>query len=484
MSEPESNWRPYWEQIEQIFDAAVPVQDPALFATRPGKYNKKILRLQEKLHRTRRAETSEGQYARYLVAGTIGNGKTSELFHLGSRLTDARMVVFLDLWRHFEQTVREPDAMERLEPWELLGLLGLAIYRASVDHFGHRWDDEPELFGRALEALRGEEAEGVAFDVSKLARGMVVAAGGVAGAALAGPLVSVTTAKLGAAATDAGLTLVKAASDAMQWTWRLGRAERKQPGDSEPEVQDLVAAVNRMIMALQSAYARPLLLVVDGLDRIRTDERARTLLVSSSLLGKLLCDEVVTGPEFMFHGLSQNIRDFSVVELCNVPVLEREQPTQHGPGMVFFHELVDKRVAAVARLARPAGDLIPNEPFPAAVIDRLAYYSGGVIRDFMRMTHATAGEAWEANAPSVTLAMVDVVLEEFRDWKQARLNKGEIAVMREVMDDPEHGLPNDELAIKLLRELRLLPYPNETPWYYPHPLLTMSLLTSKRGSAS
>jgi hypothetical protein len=119
MSEPESNWRPYWEQIEQLFDAAVPVKDPALFAARPDKYNA-MIRLQQKLRRPRRAGP-DGQYARYLVAGTIGNGKTSELFHLGWQLTDTRMVVFIDLWQHFEQTVREPDAMERLEPWESMG---------------------------------------------------------------------------------------------------------------------------------------------------------------------------------------------------------------------------------------------------------------------------------------------------------------------------------------------------------------------------
>jgi hypothetical protein len=100
------------------------------------------------------------------------------------------------------------------------------------------------------------------------------------------------------------------------------------------------------------------------------------------------------------------------------------------------------------------------------------------------MTHGVAGEAWEANAPSVTLAMVDVVLQEFRQWKQSRLSKGEIALLRQVMDDPEHGVPTDDMALRLLRQLRLLPYPNENPWYYPHPLLTLSLLKPTRGSAS
>jgi len=57
-------------------------------------------------------------------------------------------------------------------------------------------------------------------------------------------------------------------------------------------------------------------------------------------------------------------------------------------------------------------------------------------------------------------------------------------VAKRVMDDPTHGLPSDTMAFELLRQQRLLPYPNENPWYYPHPLLTLSLLKPAPGSAS
>lgn len=127
---------------------------------------------------------------------------------------------------------------------------------------------------------------------------------------------------------------------------------------------------------------------------------------------------------------------------------------------------------------------MPAEPFPDEVIERLAYYSGGVVREFIRMAHTAASEAWEANAPSLTLDMVDVVLDEFRRAKQTRMTVGEIELLRAVMIDPEHGLPSDPAAFELLRQQRLLPYPNDNPWYYPHPLLTLSLLTPTRGSAS
>ncbi len=482
MSEPDANWRPFWERIERIFDVKRPAADPALFAERPAKYNS-LLRLGQKLRRPGRG--TDGQYSRYLVAGTIGNGKTSELYRLASHLTDTRLVIYVDLYRHFEQTVGDPAAMDRLEPWELLGLLGLVIVRAGEDRFGHEWGEELKRLGTALDDLRkSNDDEGASLDLASLARGIAVAAGGVAGAALGGPIGALVAGKIGDTATEAGLAVIKAAADATDWKWSIGLSERKLRRDGEPEVKALVAAVNSLIMALQREYVRRLVLVVDGIDRVRDEQRLRSLFVDSSLLSELVCDAVVTGPEFMLHGISQEIRYFKSIELCNVPVLDRNDPARIGPGLGFFRELVDKRVAAVRRQSRPASELLPADPFPDEVVERLAYYSGGVVREFIRMAHAVAGEAWEANAPSVTLAMVDVVLDEFRSAKQTRLTIGEIELLYGVMTDREHGLPSDATAFELLRQQRLLPYPNDNPWYYPHPLLTLSLLKPARGSAS
>jgi hypothetical protein len=44
------------------------------------------------------------------------------------------------------------------------------------------------------------------------------------------------------------------------------------------------------------------------------------------------------------------------------------------------------------------------------------------------------------------------------------------------MADPAHLLPDEESVEDLLDSFYLLPYPNESEWYYPHPLLTMHLV--------
>jgi hypothetical protein len=44
------------------------------------------------------------------------------------------------------------------------------------------------------------------------------------------------------------------------------------------------------------------------------------------------------------------------------------------------------------------------------------------------------------------------------------------------MRDPKHRPVYDARIERLLQVNALLPYPNESEWYYPHPLLTLHFL--------
>ncbi|MCA9684481.1 MAG: hypothetical protein KC431_16265 [Myxococcales bacterium] len=469
----EDHTRLFWEEVEAIFDPEKAADDPRLFCARDPDYNP-LVRLQRELARP------TGRISRkHLLVGTVGNGKTSELYHLAGELAPTRMVVLLDLWQHFVGSVRDPNAIDRIEPWELLGLLGLAIYRAGIERFDHSWDDEPKKLQKALETLRkqdtvaGGDAE---IDVSKLARGLAIAASGVIGAALAGPVGAALGTATASTVGTAGLAVLDAASDATSWSWPVGLPGTRKRSDQDTEVRSLLAAVNEMIRSLQGAYARRLLLIVDGLDRVRDGERARTLFAESSLTLELDCDLLATSPFELLGEYAHEGRGPQVQILCNVPVLSRADPSQPGPGLVFFHELTSRRLAEVGRILREKGVSAPDDPLPPAIVDRLARYGGGLPREFVRMVRMVAGEAWEAQITTIDDTIVDRVLREARRLKEAQLTAEEIELLEAVMADPQHRRPGGALANKLIEQLRLLPYPNDTEWYYPHPLLTLALL--------
>lgn len=468
----------FWQEVEAIFDPEVPVRDPTLFATRDRKYSA-VAVVERRLRNDSRVRI------KYLLTGTAGNGKTSELGHCAAKLARTRMIVLTDLWEHFLGSVRDPTAIERIEPWELLGLIGVAIYQAGQEVLGHRWtSDESKTLEMALKALREQDEAGSAGEINlvTLARGVAVAAGGVAGATLGGPLGAALATKIGETATSSGAALAKATADATKWTWKLGRADGKRRSDQDAEVQNLLGAVNRLISALQVAYSRPLLLVVDGIDRVRKPERLRALFVDSVLLSRLECDALVTAPLMPMRSESQAVLGFERLDLCNIPVVDREDPARPGAGVTFFHELVDKRLAQVRdRLVRSRLSC-PADPFPRPIVDRLAYLSGGVARDFVRLIRLVAFEALDAGCERVDDELLAPVIREERLRKEFMMTSDEIAVLKRVMDDPSRRLPGEPLALTLLEQKRLLPYPNESTWYYPHPLLTLSLLRPGSGA--
>lgn len=62
-----------------------------------------------------------------------------------------------------------------------------------------------------------------------------------------------------------------------------------------------------------------------------------------------------------------------------------------------------------------------DEAFPNAVIDRIAYYSGGVRWDFFSMMMDAAGEAWDAEVMEIGDEIVDAVLLDARRRKEMLL---------------------------------------------------------------
>ncbi len=450
--------RPFWEAVHAAFDPWKPVRDPALFVERDPAHNP--------AHRV--GEMLRRPYGdrRFLLVGTPGNGKSSELFHLATGLLDERLVVLLDVYDHFERVVGDPAAADRVQPWELLGLVGLAVLRAAEERFGHPWGDEPKRLARALARLRGDEGDAPEVDVGRLVGAMAVLAGGV----------------LSPAAAPVALAAVHAAEKAgpaLRWNFPLGLPGQRARSDQDGEVQALLHVVQGIVRGLQQAYGRRLVLVVDGLDRVRDDEALRRLFVDSSILSEIGCDAVFTASIPLLHRHAQGVRGFAVEELANIPVLDHADPRRAGPGLAFFRTLVDKRLAALRAGAERGGYAVPEAPFPREVVDLLARFSGGVVRDFVKLVQVAVDPAWDADAAAFDRAMAERAIDELRRLKETRLTSDEIDLLEKVAADPDHRLPGDETAYRLLRDLRLLPYPNEHTWYFPHPLLTRSLVKVK-----
>jgi hypothetical protein len=442
--------RPIWQTLFERFDPERPADEPAWRAPRTLSPAEAISEALDRPFGT----------PRVLLTGTIGTGKTTELYRIAEERAPREFVVYVDLERHFSEVVGDTPALQNVASWEVCFLAGLALLRAAEERLAFRLPgphlQDIEQAWSALAKATGEVSAPPKIELGALAKSMIVLASKAA--PFAGPA---------AAGIGAGLGLLGAAAEGVKWTLPLGIRKRSLP-DQDQQMQTMVRCVNVIIGLVEQHQGDNVLLIIDGLDRIRDFKRARELFIDSTAIAQLACRMVVCGPFALRHHPSlPAIRGFTdVPPLVNEPVLLQSDPSQQGPGVRFFCDLFQRRVADM-----DAGDLIDRE-----LLERLAYYSGGRARDFVTSVQVLAGRAWSADAPRATEELVRKVLDELRRKRETGLHRGHKALLRQVMDDPEHSLPEGDMAQELLSYGTLLPYPNESEWYYPHPLLTMRLL--------
>ncbi len=450
--------RKVWEEVYRRFDPERPAVERDYRVDRPQSPAQTIIQ----------ALDQPFGDARVLFTGTTGTGKSTELVRVTEARRDRELVVFLDLERHFSEVHRDEAALERISPWEVCFLAGLALVSQVRQQSGFSL---PEIhlqeFAQAwTEAARGSHTPKAAeIDVGTLTKALVGLAAGGAGLA-AGPAASVAMGSMG--------KLIADAFGALKLSLPVGRTQRDLP-DQEPEVQTMLGCVNVLIGVTQSMVRR-VLFVIDGLDRIRDIGRAKALFVDSHMISQLACPSIVCGPFALRHHPSTTaIRGFNhLTVLVNEPVLSHSNPALPGPGVEFFREVFARRVNDFA------GPALVPEP----LLVELAYRSGGRARDFVRFIRVLAEKAWQADVDVATEALVRKVLDDMRRQREMGLHKGHIRLLEEVMADPEHRFPEGPLAQELFTYGTLLPYPNESEWFYPHPLLTMHLVKAPGSTPS
>jgi len=446
--------REFWKELNARFRPDEPALQQAWRVARPYSPVDDIIK--------GLARPFEPDQKRYLLYGTTGAGKTTELLRVGDARTKDTFVVFFDVGRHFDG-VGDPAALDHLQPWEVVFLCGLAVVRAAREVLGHQWDaEELNALSKAATALMSG-GETASLDVAKLASSVLVLAGGALGAAAAGPIGAAAGAAVlktvGAVVEDAS-GLVKAA----KWNIPLGgRGRREFVQDQDARAKNLLAAVNKLLGTLQVEYG-PVTFILDGLDRIKDPATTERVFIESRLLGALVCATVVTGSATLVgRGLPRT--SFDAYMLHSVPVMRQDalgDPAQADESVECFVKAYNARTADLEDSSRRV-----SQP----LLRRLGYFSGGRFRDFVRFIRDLAGECWDDDTDAATEEQANKVLDRWRKMYEEGLDADRIALLRSARDT--HKLPGGSEGLELVTNLWLLPYPNGTKWWAPHPLLLM-----------
>lgn len=425
--------RLFWEVLWDRFDPSRPPEKALNRASRSGGVVAEILRDLRRPLGT----------PRILLCGTSGCGKSTELLRIGEGRSDEDLVVCFDLYGFFDGVVGDHSALQRLTAWEVAFLVALALVHAGENMAGFAWD--PKLLtglGRAWKTLAERVGESEP-DVGALSRRLPIYAS--------------------AAVRGTGLEYAAVPSLPGSWPLPMG-AGRADLSSQDPRVRNLAGLLRRLVDGLRAV--RPVLLLVDGLDHVADEARLRHLLFESGLLADLPCGQVLVAPFGLRRGNPfRAVGRYATYVQYNESVLDPAAPAHHGPGIELFSEVFH----------RQAGDLTdsPEEIIEEPLLRRLAYHSGGRLRDFATAMRALAERAWDEDVHAVPPTLVAEVLDRQRHNLEAGLNSAQVALLRGVVLDQNHGLPSDPDALSLLNDGRLLAYGGDSEWFFPHTLLLL-----------
>lgn len=402
---------------------------------------------------------------RHILVGQLASGKSSELTKLAAELQKQHNALVV----RFDMT--DNTDVERANPVEVLFLMGAAIFKiATAELPAERAPDRQllEKLKTGLETLVRTHTENqeYAVNLDKLLGGLLV----FGGAALAGPLgatigmtVSPTTTKTLRNVAEKFIPIRFTSGTNVQVVRKL---------EVEPHIEVMVELLNEIVDDVQSRTDRPLVLLVDGLDKLRDPEVISLNFLEKKFLNSPQCRVLYTGPLDLYYspGFGEVRTRFSIVPFSHVKLHDRDDVKKRDDqGYEFMRSVVFRRLTSLG--------LSPESVIDGEVLNLLVTGSGGVMRDLIRLVQSAALQAEIKGKDRIEMDAARKALNELRRQLLAQLDPDYHKVLDAVRQTHQRvgGEDQGKKCDQLLRNDIVLGYINDTSddiWFDAHAALT------------
>jgi hypothetical protein len=424
----------FWEQCRSVFDPA-----EVLVGQRSKDFYHE--REHSPFHHILVEFSPTGRPTRPSLAfftGHRGSGKSSMLLRLLEEFARHYFVVYFDIEHNLDsRTANQID---------LLYLLGATLFKVASDEGVNPDAQHLAELARSIYTVtyqtrdQGQEA----LNVGELAKGLICFGASMLGNKL----------------------VEKLAEAALKpFTFTSGVSEEvARKREIEPKVQDIINNVNLIIADVETRCNKPILVVVDGLDKLQRREQAELVFLHSRALLGPVCRVIYTVPMLIYTSplFRQVEEECPSYLLPNIKLYARTADTQrYESGYTVLREVATKRLHALG--------LYSDDVFEPDVLDQLIFKSGGVMRQFIwlvrdafsaaqieqldKVTGDAAQQAIDDHAAQLAFRLTTTRLEELRTVRQEKLPSG----------SPESS--------ELLHGLFIVAYRNQRSWFDVHPLL-------------
>ncbi len=397
----------------------------------------------------------------HILVGQPASGKSSELTKLASELRKKYDALVI----RFDMT--DNTDVERADPVEVIFLMGAAIFKAAAAELPDRRKPNRQLLENlksSLESLVHTHTANKRFDINldKLLGGLIV----FGGAALAGPI--------GAAAglaisSDTSKTVQTLAQRFMPFRFTSGtNSQVVRRLEVEPDVEAMIDGLNAIIDDVRLQAEQPLVLLVDGLDKLRDPDVISLNFLEKKFLNGPNCSVLYTGPLDLYYSpqFGEVRARFLVAPYPHIKLYDR-----HNSNAVDDSAYEIMRQVVYRRLETEQFE--PEAIIAPDVLNLLIKGSGGVMRDLIRLMQSATLEAELAGKTRIEEREAKRVLNALRRQLMAQLTPDYHDVLQHVRDTQQRaGGDEGEKCDLMLRNDIVLGYVNDDIWFDAHAALT------------
>ena len=230
----------------------------------------------------------------------------------------------------------------------------------------------------------------------------------------------------------------------------------------EPRLSELIEKVNLIVTAIQAREDRPVLVVIDDLDKPTLDQAKSIFYGAFTAITQPVCAIVYTVPvAILFSEAFMRIRE-NCFPLPNVKLHERgQQEEKADEGYETMRNLVFSRMEE---------SLIEPDALEAAIT-----LSGGVFREMAFTMRTAISNALRRGASKVGAPDIAWAESQLRNPLLRLLSDEDFALLREVRNANPFRLPEPEKNARLLHILAILQYADGPDWFDVHPALQEAL---------
>lgn len=329
---------------------------------------------------------------------------------------------------------------------DLLYLLGSTIFQVAVNEDVNPDKKHLEELAKSIYTvnLSSEDAKNKALDIAELTKNLICFGGSMVGGSM-------------------GEKIAEAVLKPFNFTSGVSESQVRERS-IEPQVQKIINDINLIIADVQTRTNNPLLVIVDGLDKLQRLEQAKLIYLESNALFGPLCRIIYTAPMLIF-----NSPQFTSVEeecksylLPNVKLYEKESEKDlYDNGFKTMRKIVTKRLNSI--------NLRENDVFEKAPLDKLIFKSGGVIRRLIELIDNSFSSAEIKGLNMVNEESAIKSIDDLSSKMTARLTREMIDELREIRKNKRHS--GNDICSELLHSLIIVAYRNKKTWFDVHPLV-------------